>query len=167
MSNTYKNNLLVLQDIKKNILLAVDNNQLFIDNRYFVSWRSGYDLEEILMVIKVSFFHYINLLSFNESNTLEDINLEEIKILLSKSIEGVLELSKNTIFKEEESEKITQLYNLLKEKLDNLLDEELDDSDDIPKKSNIIFGAIDYVFNIVYNFVYDTVDYFRALVIGN
>lgn len=106
MENIYKNNLLVLDNLPIDESIYYINNTISREDRYFGSIRYGNNIDKILGVINISFLHYYNILLINN----EDISKEEIKELLTKSIEG---LENYKIYSENNNRDTKKISNLI------------------------------------------------------
>jgi hypothetical protein len=85
MENIYKNNLLVLCKLPINKSVYYNENTISIEDRYLGSLRYGNNIDKILSIVNISFLHYYNILLIDN----KDISKEEIKELLTKSINGL------------------------------------------------------------------------------
>ena len=95
----YRNNLNILISVKEYDSLMIQENQLKIDDRLMKNMRYTESIKDIVHIIKVSFYHYINLISlpdikFNENSIiLNELTNDEFKLnivtLLEQSLEGL------------------------------------------------------------------------------
>jgi hypothetical protein len=115
MENIYKNNLLVLDNLPIDESIYYTNNTISRENRYFGSIRYGNNIDKILGVVNISFLHYYNILLIDN----EDISKEEIKELLTKSIEGLENYKIYSETNNRDTKKITDLIELHKKYLDD------------------------------------------------
>ena len=108
MENIYKNNLLVLDNLPIDESIYYTNNTISRENRYFGSIRYGNNIDKILGVVNISFLHYYNLLLIDN----EDSSKEEIKDLLTKSIEGLENFKIYSENNNRDTKKISDLIEL-------------------------------------------------------
>ena len=113
MENIYKNNLLVLDNLPIDESIYYTNNTISRENRYFGSIRYGNNIDKILGVVNISFLHYYNILLINN----EDISKEEIKELLTKSIEGLENYKIYSKNNNRDTKKISDLIELFEKYL--------------------------------------------------
>jgi hypothetical protein len=64
-SNIYRYNLDILSNLEQNQTIYYEQNQIFVDDRYFGKYRYGNNPLKIIEIIKFSFLHYYNLLLMN------------------------------------------------------------------------------------------------------
>ena len=88
MENLYKKNLNILANLKKNKNIYYENNEIFIDDRYFSIVRYGNNIDKITNIINISFLHYFNVCLLEKK---KNQNIE-IKELLKNSIHGLEKL---------------------------------------------------------------------------
>ena len=123
-----KDNLLILQDIKKDQLLGVENNKIFIDERYLVFYRTKYSVREIIKTLNESFKDCVN--KYQEE-TNEDNKLK-IKTIIENALKSYDILSDNYSYREDRKELINTTkdnINKLIKDMDNNCDLEEDTSD--------------------------------------
>ena len=97
-----KDNLIILKDIKPNELLALEDNKIFIDNRYLLLYRTKYSVREIISVIDSNFKDYIELYK----NTEEEEEKNKIKCLIDNALNGYDIMSDNYSYREDRKELI-------------------------------------------------------------
>ncbi len=98
----HKSNLDTLINIKDFDSIMLIENSLQIDSRYFKNWRYPEKIDMISIAVKISFYHYFNLLRlpnmrFSESsNNLNELSSDEYRIntinYLEQALEGLLRL---------------------------------------------------------------------------
>tara|TARA_B110000285_G_C14994761_1_gene548208 strand:+ start:209 stop:763 length:555 start_codon:yes stop_codon:yes gene_type:complete len=115
MENIYKNNLLVLDNLPIDESIYYTENTIYRENRYLGFIRYGNTIEKILGVINISFLHYYNILLIDNEDTLK----EEIKVLLTKSIEGLENFKIYTENNNRDTKKISDLIELHKKYIDD------------------------------------------------
>ena len=97
-----KDNLKILKDIKPNELLALEDNKIFIDNRYLLLYRTKYSVREIISVIDSNFKDCINLYK----NTEKEEEKNKIKCLINDALNGYDIMSDNYSYREDRKELI-------------------------------------------------------------
>ena len=97
-----KDNLIILKDIKPNELLALEDNKIFIDNRYLLLYRTKYSVRELINVIDSNFKDYIELYK----NTEEEEEKNKIKCLIYNALNGYDIMSDNYSYREDRKELI-------------------------------------------------------------
>ena len=113
-----KDNLIILKDIKPNEFLALEDNKIFIDNRYLLLYRTKYSVREIISVIDSNFKDCIELYK----NTEEEEEKNKIKCLINKALNGYDVMSDNYSYREDRKELIKTTkdnINLLIQKVED------------------------------------------------
>ena len=88
METLYKKNLNILSNLKENENIYYENNEIFLDDRYFSIVRYGNNIDKITNIINISFLHYFNVCLLEKQHN-QNI---EIKELLKNSILGLEKL---------------------------------------------------------------------------
>jgi hypothetical protein len=115
MENIYKNNLLVLDNLPIDESIYYTENTISRENRYLGSLRYGNNIDKILGVVNISFLHYYNILLIDNEDTLK----EEIKELLTKSIEGLGNFKIYSENNNRDTKKISDLIELHNKYIDD------------------------------------------------
>tara|TARA_B100000123_G_scaffold267730_1_gene241481 strand:+ start:183 stop:950 length:768 start_codon:yes stop_codon:yes gene_type:complete len=155
MCNIYKNNLIILSQIKNDQLLYISDNKLDVDNRYLSYYRSGNSENKIVNAINNSFLTIMNNYILNITNienqknnipqdltmSLED-NIEEIKNtkeLLNNSLKGLNIYIKNLELNNYPCNKVLNLnenLNKIFNQIDSYRDEYIDSIKILKNKNN-------------------------------
>jgi hypothetical protein len=115
MENIYKNNLLVLDNLPVDESIYYNENTISREDRYLGFIRYGNNIDKILSVINISFLHYYNILLIDNEDTLK----EEIKELLTKSIEGLGNFKIYSENNNRDTKKISDLIELHKKYIED------------------------------------------------
>ena len=103
MKTLYKKNLNILANLKENETIYYENNEIFLDDRYFGIVRYGNNIDKITNIINISFLHYFNVCLLEKQHN-QNI---EIKKKLKNSIIGL--------------EKLKSYYNNNSKKIDEII----------------------------------------------
>ena len=115
-SNIYRYNLEILSKLEENQTIYYEQNQIFVDDRYFGKYRYGNNPLKIIEIIKFSFLHYYNLLLMGLYNVEQHKNMLDF---LKSSLSGFKKITNEDNENVPLEDKI--LFEKLKEELLTLL----------------------------------------------
>ena len=181
----HHNNLLIIQELDNNTLLSYSDNQLKIDDRYFASYRSGYDIDKIIFILRNSFMYFLKIYELEQG-----LVHEEEKIYMNPSILGFInntlkslkDYNENCYYSDNDKKKILDLSKFIEENIEIIDNKFKDDNSNKEYKyinyyetnyninKNLYDSIMDniyYSYETIKNFFFESYGYIRGLIKRN
>ena len=115
------NNLLTIQNLEEDCLISYSDTEVYVDDRYFASYRPSYDIDKVVFVLRNAFLSFLKIYEIEEDKYNIFINDEynycSIIGFINKSVNSLDKLINNKSYTTEHKEKFIELKNFINESL--------------------------------------------------
>lgn len=166
------NNLLLIQNLEEDYLISYSKNKLYVDDRYFASYRPSYNINKVVLILRNSFLYFLKIYEIENDNInifIDDSSYNTFPSILGfiqNSLECLDKLINNKSYSKDDKKQFTELKSFINESLKAVnkkyseTDTEDEGDSESFKYSNNETKNNSFLNNIMGNFLYG-VNYIR------
>ena len=111
------NNLLLIQNLEEDYLISYSKDKLYVDDRYFASYRPSYKIDKVVFILRNSFLYFLKIYEIENDNINIFIDDEytpfpSILGFIENSLDSLDKLINNKSYSKEDKKKIYRIKKL-------------------------------------------------------